>query len=43
MMLTAFLSVVCGLILDTNSKNSRKDFEIKMNIIRMMLTRRDKE
>ena len=43
MMLTAFLSVVCGLILDTNAKNSRKDFEIKMNIIRMMLTRRDKE
>lgn len=37
MMLAAFLSMVCGLILDTNSKNSRKNFEIQMNIIRMML------
>ena len=37
MMLAAFLSIVCGLILDTNAKNSRKDFEIKMNIIRMLL------
>jgi glycosyltransferase involved in cell wall biosynthesis len=37
MMLAAFLSIVCGLILDTNSKNSRKNFEIQMNIIRMML------
>ncbi len=43
MMLAAFLSIVCGLILDTNAKNSRKDFEIKMNIIRMLLTRRNKE
>ena len=43
MMLAAFLSIVCGLILDTNAKNSQKDFEIKMNIIRMMLTRRNKE
>lgn len=40
MMLAAFLSVVCGLILDTNAKNSRKDFEIKMNIIRMLLIKR---
>lgn len=40
MMLAAFLSIVCGLILDTNAKNIRKDFEIKMNIIRMMLTRK---
>ena len=39
MMLTAFLSLVCGLILDTNAKNSRKNFEIQMNIIRMMLKR----
>ena len=39
MMLTAFLSLVCGLILDTNAKNSRKNFEVQMNIIRMMLKR----
>lgn len=37
MMLAAFLSLVCGLILDTNAKNSRKNFEVQMNIIRMML------
>ena len=43
MMLAAFLSVVCGLILDTNAKNSRKDFEIKMNIIQMMLKKKGKE
>lgn len=39
MMLTAFLSLVCGLILDTHAKNSRKNFEVQMNIIRMMLKR----
>ncbi len=38
-MLAAFLSLVCGLILDTNAKNSRKNFEVQMNIIRMMLKR----
>ena len=37
MMLAALLSLVCGLILDTNAKNSRKNFEVQMNIIRMML------
>ena len=37
MMLAAFLSLVCGLILDTNAKNSRKNFEVQMNIIRMIL------
>ena len=35
-MLAAFLSLVCGFILDTNAKNSRKNFEIQMNIIRMI-------
>lgn len=40
MMLAAFLSVVCGLILDTSTKNSRKDFELKMNIIQMMLSKK---
>ena len=39
MMLAAFLSLVCGLILDTNAKNSRKNFEVQMNIIKMMLKR----
>ena len=39
MMLTAFLSLVCGLILDTHAKNSRKNFEVQMNIIKMMLKR----
>lgn len=37
MMLMAFLSLVCGLILDTHAKNSRKNFEVQMNIISMML------
>ena len=40
MMLAAFLSAVCGLILDTHAKNSRKNFEIQMNIIQMMLKMR---
>lgn len=39
MMLAAFLSLVCGLILDTNAKNSRKNFEVQMNVIKMMLKR----
>ena len=39
MMLAAFLSLVCGLILDTHAKNSRKNFEVQMNIIKMMLKR----
>ncbi len=34
---TIFLS--CGLILDTVAKSNRKDFEIKLNIIRMMLNK----
>lgn len=36
-MLTGLLLFACGLVLDTNATNSRKDFEIQMNIIRMML------
>lgn len=36
-MLTGMLSFTCGLILDTNATNSRKNFEVQMNIIRMML------
>ncbi len=41
-MLTAFLSLVCGLVLDTHAKNSRKTFEVQMNIIRIMLKNDDK-
>ena len=37
MMLAAFLSFVCGLILDTNAKNVRKIFEVQMNIIKMLI------
>ena len=37
MMLAAFLSLVCGLILDTNAKNSRKNFEVQLNILKMLL------
>lgn len=37
MMLAAFLSFVCGLILDTNAKNNRKNNEVQMNIIKMLL------
>ncbi|SDC00446.1 Glycosyltransferase involved in cell wall bisynthesis [Succiniclasticum ruminis] len=40
MMLAAFLSVVCGLILDTNAKNNRKNFEIQMNILKLLLKKR---
>lgn len=37
LMVMTLLSLSSGLILDTNAKNSRKNFEIQMNIIRMML------
>ncbi len=36
-MLAAFLSLVCGLILDTHAKINRKHFEIQLNIIKMLL------
>ena len=39
MMLAAFLSFVCGLILDTHAKNNRKNFEVQMNIIKMLLSK----
>ncbi len=42
LMLSTFLSFVCGLILDSISKNNRKNFEIQMNIIRMLLIRKVK-
>ncbi len=37
LMLAAFLSFVCGLILDTHAKSNRKNFEIQVNIIKMLL------
>jgi glycosyltransferase involved in cell wall biosynthesis len=37
MMLAAMLAMGCGLILDTNAKNSRKNFELQMNMLRMMM------
>ena len=43
MMLAAFLSVVCGLILDTNAKNNRKNFEIQMNILKILLKRKHED
>ncbi|MDO4921473.1 MAG: glycosyltransferase family 2 protein [Phascolarctobacterium sp.] len=36
-MLAAVLSIVCGLILDTNAKNCRKNFEIQMNAMLLLL------
>lgn len=36
-MIVAALSLVCGLILDTVAKSNRKDFEVKLNMIRMLL------
>ncbi len=43
MMLAAFLSIVCGLILDTNAKNNRKHFEVQVNIIKLLLQRRNND
>lgn len=37
MMLAAFLSFVCGLILDTHAKSNRKNFEVQLNIIKLSL------
>lgn len=41
-MVLSCLSVVCGLILSTTAKNARKNFEVQMNIIKMMLQKGDK-
>lgn len=35
--LAAFLSLVCGLILATNVQNNKKNMEVQMNIIKMLL------
>ena len=39
--LSALLSAACGLILDTIAVNARKDFEIKMNLLKILLDRRN--
>ncbi len=36
-MIIAALALACGFILDTVAKSNRKDFEVKLNIIRMLL------
>lgn len=36
-MLASVLSFVCGLILDTHAKNNRKNIEIQMNIIKLLI------
>lgn len=41
MMLAAMLSFACGLILDTIAKSNRKNFELQMNLIRAVMSRRD--
>lgn len=35
--LSSILSAVCGLILDTIANNTRKDFELKMNMLKILL------
>ena len=37
LMILSALSLVCGMILDTVAKADRKDYEIKLNIIQMLL------
>ena len=41
--LSAMLSAVCGLILDTISNNARKDFEMKMNITKLLLAKENQD
>ena len=38
--LSSLLSVSCGLILDTIADNARKDFELKINMIEMLLAQK---
>lgn len=37
LLIIAMLSLVCGLVLDTVAKKQREEFEIQLNIIKMML------
>lgn len=36
-LLASLLSLVCGLILDTQAKNSRKELEVQMNILSLLM------
>lgn len=36
-MLAAILAVVCGLVLDTIAKNNRKNYELQMNMIHLIM------
>lgn len=38
-MIISALSLVCGLVLDTVAKSNRKDFEIKLNMIKMLISK----
>ena len=38
--ISSLLSFICGLLLDTTADNARKDFELKMNIIKMLLDKK---
>lgn len=40
MMLAAMLSLVCGLILDASMLRSRREFELHMNTVAMMLAQK---
>jgi hypothetical protein len=37
MLVVAILSFVCGLVLDTITKHNRQDFEVKLNMLQMIL------
>lgn len=41
-MIMAALSLACGLVLDTVAKSNRKDFEVRLNMIAMMLNKKTK-
>ncbi|MBQ7479328.1 MAG: glycosyltransferase [Selenomonadaceae bacterium] len=41
LMLSAMLSASCGLILDTNAKNSRKNFELQRNILHLLMRQKE--
>lgn len=41
-MIMAALSLACGLVLDTVAKSNRKDFEVRLNMIAMMLNNKTK-
>ena len=38
--LSALLSAACGLILDTIANNARKNFELQMNLLKILLRRK---